>query len=126
MTKEEQNLFNSKLDILFSELRLKEGIEVGEISSKLNSEDIHHILCNRRWKKENNIKLSDLEEVVAEESGFLIRSFIAKHHTKVVEKMKNDGVYDSTVMPFPSWNVTIKQLTEAINGYCLKMGARTE
>ena len=126
MAKEEENLFNSKLDILFSELRLKEGIEVGKISSMLKSEDIHHILFNRRWKKENNIKLTDLEEIIAEESGFLIRSFIAEQHTKVVQNMKNNGVYNSTIIPFPSWNVSIQQLSEAINGYCLKIGARTE
>lgn len=85
---------NEEYEILFRGFRKLAAIKVGEVSSTLSAIDIFNILLNRCCKIDNGIKTTDFEEIIANESGFYIVSFIDAHYQKFVKNNQNKKNYN--------------------------------
>lgn len=78
----------------------------------MNPEDIAYILTNAAYKLENNIELTDLEERLRNEIGYLGRCFVKEYCNSLEEWKKLESI------PYPLHaNLTIQQLTEALQKY---------
>lgn len=78
----------------------------------MNPEDIAYILTNAAYKLENNIELTDLEERLREEIGYLGRCFVKEYCNSLEEWKKLKSV------PYQLHaNLTIQELTEALKKY---------
>ena len=117
---------NRRLNITFGYFRQKEGIKEGQLSSLIEPIGVYSVLMNRRFKKENNLQISDLEEQIAFESGKFIRAYVA-------EKFTQSGFNE---LPYPLYDITLDEclgiLTEGlqtsptrVKGSCIKAGANS-
>ena len=77
------NISNEMLGIIFKRLRAQEGINAGSTTKLLEPELIYKILINARYKQEKQIAMSDLEIRLRNESGDLIKMYIAEKWTQL-------------------------------------------
>ncbi|MDD4350880.1 MAG: hypothetical protein PHP83_01690 [Clostridia bacterium] len=96
-------------ETIFRTLKEQEGIPITEFEEMLGIDLVCLILINRRWKYENNKidEITDLEDTVHDSAGNNVRMYIAEIGTK-----KN--IFKMEQIPFPAFDVTMKQLTDII------------
>ena len=82
------------LGLVFNRLRKQEKIGEGKTTSAMSNSLIFKILFNARYKLENEITLTDLEQTVRKEVGNNIKTFVAQKYEKVkVERRFNTVPY---------------------------------
>ena len=97
------DIINTRLNMIFTVLREKEGIEKGELCRNIAPIDEYNILLNRRYKMENGIDINELETEVALEEGNLVRMYIAQVYYELkINELDN--------MPFPQYDVILDEL----------------
>ncbi len=105
----EVNNLNSwkTVEIIFDTLRATEGIEKGKLSTILGIEVVCWVLTNRRYKEEKGITPTDFEEAIANESGSLVRMYMAERY----QQPKFQALQS---VPFPQYDLTLQQALEKI------------
>ena len=90
-----------RLDVMFNAFREREGIKKGQVCSEIDPITEYGILMNRRFKEENDIELSSLEERVASEEGMFIRMYIADLFYELgIDKLQR--------IPFPEYDISLE------------------
>ena len=97
----------TNLDVVFTSLRDHEKKKKGMVCEVIGAQGEYAVLMNRKYKKDNNLELSDLEKIIAEEAGSFVRMYIAEvfYDLKLNER-------DS--IPFPESNITLKELNDML------------
>lgn len=105
-------IINMRLEMIFSEFRKQEGIGIGPLTEvySFDAIDIYRVLMNRQHKKYNSIETSDLEEVIADEAGKLIRAYVKERYNGIVESCEETGKDIPKTIPYPNYDITLDEL----------------
>lgn len=97
------NLSPQFIKFIFTRLRMQEKRQVGKVSSLMDDELIFRILLNVKFKEENDIMLTDLEQAVKSEAGYGIRQYVYG---------KYDQTYTSKLSHVPFSELSFKTVSD--------------
>ncbi len=87
---EQINIDFQILGFVFNRLRAQEGVELGTVTSMLDSKAIFKILFNSNYKKDMGIELTELETSVWNEVGSYIRMFVRQKYEEAKASLNFD------------------------------------
>lgn len=88
---------------VLKDLREKDGIEEGKLSSLVGDNCVVYMLINSTWKLVNDIELSAVEQLVREESGDLILDYVFESYIDDINNKYKE-------VPFPEVDLTAEEL----------------
>lgn len=117
---------NLRLEMIFSTFREKEKIKKGPLTEtfQFSAMDIYRVLCNRCHKKYLGIETSDLEEVIAEEAGKLIRAYVKRNYNESLEQLKELGKEIQADIPYPKYDITLEDLQNRLDNFARSKGKK--